>query len=109
MSEIDISVVYGLDADLPINFNIYQNFPNPFNPTTLIRYALPKSSNVALVIYNIMGQEIMRWDENDIPAGYYQKTWNGTNKFGVPVGSGVYLYRLVAGDFVETRKMVLLK
>ena len=109
LSEIDISVVYGLDADLPINFNIYQNFPNPFNPTTLIRYALPKSSNVALVIYNIMGQEIMRWDENDIPAGYYQKTWNGTNKFGVPVGSGVYLYRLVAGDFVETRKMVLLK
>ena len=56
-----------------------------------------------------MGQEVMRWDEQSALPGYYEKIWNGTNKFGVPVGSGVYLYRLVAADFVQTRKMVLLK
>ena len=65
--------------------------------------------DVTLIIYNIMGQEIMRWDEQNSQPGYYGKTWNGTNKFGVPVGTGVYLYRLVAGEYVETRKMVFLK
>ena len=110
-------VIYGgserigiIDEDiLPTKFVLFQNYPNPFNPTTLIRYSLPKSSTVSLIIYNIMGQEVMRWDEQNTQPGYYSKIWNGTNKSGVPVGSGVYLYRLVAGDFVETRKMILLK
>ena len=105
-------ITVGIDdeiAGLPAEFALSQNYPNPFNPITNLSYGLPQQSDVTLIIYNIIGQEIMRWDENDIPAGYYEQTWNGTNKFGVPVGSGVYLYRLVAGDFVETRKMVLLK
>jgi len=96
-------------GSVPREYSLSQNYPNPFNPETVLRYTLPNSSNLSLVIYNIIGQEVMRWDENDIPAGYHQKTWTGTNKFGVPVGSGVYLYRLVTGDFVKTRKMILLK
>ena len=105
-------ITVGIDdeiAGLPAEFALSQNYPNPFNPITNLSYGLPQQSDVTLIIYNIIGQEIMRWDENDIPAGYYEQTWNGTNKFGVHVGRGVYLYRLVAGDFVETRKMVLLK
>ena len=71
-----LSVVVGIDdefADIPVEFNLYQNYPNPFNPSTLIKYALPKSSTVSLVIYNLMGQEIMRWDENNVTPGYYEK------------------------------------
>ena len=93
----------------PKEYALYNNYPNPFNPSTVIKYALPEASGVYLLINNIMGQEIMRWDENNVSPGYYEKTWNGTTHAGVPVSSGMYIYRLIAGDFVQTRKMVLLK
>ena len=94
---------------IPADFVLFDAYPNPFNPSTTIKYGLPTQSDATLIIYNLMGQEIVRWHEHNLTAGYYEKTWNGTNKFGVPVGSGVYLYRFVAGDFVVTRKMLLLK
>ena len=94
---------------LPIEYSLSNNFPNPFNPQTKISYGLPQQSDMTLIIYNLMGQEIMRWDEHSVQAGFYQKIWNGTNKFGVPLASGVYFYKLVAGDFVQTKKMILLK
>ena len=62
-----------------------------------------------IIIYNLIGQEIIRWEEQSVQPGYYSKSWNGTNKYGVPVGSGVYIFRLNAGDFTQTKKMVLLK
>ncbi|MCH8305385.1 MAG: PQQ-dependent sugar dehydrogenase [Candidatus Marinimicrobia bacterium] len=93
----------------PKTFTLFQNYPNPFNPVTVIKYELSELSDVSLVIYNIMGQELFRWDESKVAAGYFEKTWKGINQFGVPVGSGVYLYRLVVGDFVQTKKMLLLK
>ena len=99
--------VVGIDeefAGIPEEYDLYQNYPNPFNPSTLIKYALPKSSNVSLVIYNLMGQEVIRWNEQGQTAGYHQVVWNASN-----VASGLYFYRLQAGDFVQTRKMVLLK
>ena len=94
---------------IPQEYSLSDNYPNPFNPETTISYGLPEQSNLSLIIYNLMGQEIMRWGEQNSQAGFYQKIWNGRNKFGVPVGSGVYFYRIIAGDFVQTRKMVLLK
>ena len=94
---------------IPLEYSLANNYPNPFNPQTTISYGLPRQSDLTLIIYNIMGQEIMRWDEQNIPPGFYRKTWNGRNKFGVPVVSGVYFYRIQAGDFVKTKKMVLLK
>ncbi|TFB12796.1 T9SS type A sorting domain-containing protein [Candidatus Marinimicrobia bacterium MT.SAG.4] len=94
---------------IPEEYSLSNNYPNPFNPQTTISYGLPKQSDLTLIIYNLMGQEIMRWDEQNSQPGFYQKIWNGRNKFGVPVGSGVYFYRIIAGDFVQTRKMVLLK
>jgi len=105
----DVVAVEDEQSTLPTDYSLSDNWPNPFNPGTTIKYSLPKQSNITLIIYNLMGQEIMRWNDQNVQPGYYQKTWNGTNKFGVPVGSGVYLYRLAAEEFVETRKMILIK
>ena len=93
----------------PLSYALLQNYPNPFNPQTTLKYSIPTQTDVSLVIYNLMGQEVMRWDEGSVPAGYHEKVWKGTTKTGVSLASGVYFYRLRAGDFVQTRKMVLLK
>ncbi|MCH8304673.1 MAG: T9SS type A sorting domain-containing protein, partial [Candidatus Marinimicrobia bacterium] len=110
-SEEVSATIVGIEEEraIPDEFSLAQNYPNPFNPSTLIRYALPKSSTVSLVIYNMMGQEIRRWDESDAVPGYYEKIWNGTTQAGVPVSSGIYIYRLTTAEFIQMRKMVLLK
>ena len=94
---------------LPESYALSQNYPNPFNPTTVIRYALPRTSDVSLVVYNLLGQEVIRWSRRSAPAGYYVQRWNGTNNVGRPVTTGIYFYRILAGDFAETKKMLLLK
>ena len=95
MSESDnSSLVYSLSL----------NYPNPFNPTTTIKYTLPKSSKVLFSVYNLSGEEISRLLDEEKNAGYHQVNWDASNS-----PSGIYFYRLQAGDFVQTRKMVLLK
>ncbi len=94
---------------LPLKFEVFQNYPNPFNPTTTIRYALPKRSDVTIEIYNLMGQLVTRIHKEGVRAGYHEERWNGVNQRGVPIASGVYIYRLRAGEFVRTKKMLLLK
>lgn len=89
---------------LPKDFLLFQNYPNSFNPTTEIKYALPRDCQVRLEVYNILGEKIATLvDENQAP-GYKAVTWNAKD-----VGSGIYFYRLQAGSFVETRKMVLIR
>ncbi|MCH7820268.1 MAG: T9SS type A sorting domain-containing protein, partial [Candidatus Marinimicrobia bacterium] len=85
-------------------FALSQNYPNPFNPETVIEYALPQSGDVSLVVYNLNGEEVRRWDLQGQPAGIHSVSWDASS-----VASGIYLYRLVAGNFVETRKMVFIK
>ena len=99
-------VVIGVDDEgiLPKEFSLSQNFPNPFNPSTVINYALPKDSDVKLIIYNLKGQVVENLINGKQNAGYKSIKWNGGNS-----ASGLYIYRLTAGDFVRTRKMVLLK
>ena len=94
---------------IPLQFEVFQNYPNPFNPTTTIRYALPKRSDVTIEIYNLMGQLVTRIHKEGVRAGYHEERWNGVNQRGVPIASGVYIYRLRAGEYVQTRKMLLLK
>jgi hypothetical protein len=95
--------------DVPETFDLEQNFPNPFNPTTTIRYQLAEPRQVRLTIYNILGQ-VVRTLVNDVqPAGWYELQWDGTNDHGNPVSSGVLFCRLQAGDFVSHRKMMMLK
>jgi hypothetical protein len=94
---------------IPTEFALHENYPNPFNPTTTLRFDLPYISDVTLTIYNMLGQRVRTYNMNDTPAGYHSVTWNATNDYGDPVGAGVYLYQLRANQYVKTRKMILLK
>jgi hypothetical protein len=94
---------------LPDQFTLKQNYPNPFNPQTQIEIALPKECFVALEIFNILGQKIASPLAEQKPAGYYSVIWDGKSSNGEAVPSGVYFYRLTADDFVQTKKMIMLK
>ena len=94
---------------VPVEFALHENYPNPFNPTTTLRFDLPEVSNITLTIYNMLGQKVRTFNYQNTSAGYHSVTWNATNDYGDPVGAGVYLYQLQTKDFVKTRKMVLLK
>ncbi|MCH8928747.1 MAG: T9SS type A sorting domain-containing protein [Candidatus Marinimicrobia bacterium] len=90
-------------------FLLSQNYPNPFNPETTIRYSLPVQSDVKLLIYNLLGQEVFRFEIAGQKIGEYEVVWNGKNQRGNPLSSGLYIYKFSAGDFVQTKKMLLLK
>jgi len=94
---------------LPRVFSVHQNYPNPFNPVTTIHYELPRSSEVRLVIYNLLGQEVRTLLNSPIEAGRHQVVWNGTNDSGATVASGIYIYRFEAGEYSKIMKMILLK
>jgi len=104
-----VTAVTNKISAVPKEFAISQNYPNPFNPSTIIDYALPKSSLVTIKIYNILGQEVKTLLNTQSPAGYYSVQWNGENNFGQHVSSGIYIYRVVAGQYIKTMKMVMLK
>jgi hypothetical protein len=94
---------------LPDNYTLHQNYPNPFNPVTTLRYSLPFYDHVTLTIYDLSGREINQIVNTSQPAGFQSVVWNATDYFGRSVGAGVYLYQIQAGDFKDTKKMVLLK
>jgi hypothetical protein len=94
---------------LPKSFGIAQNFPNPFNATTTIRYSLPNQANVRLEIFNILGQKVKTLVNEPQEAGYKQVLWDGKNDQGDNVSSGVYFYRINAGRYHNVMKMSLLK
>jgi hypothetical protein len=104
--------VVSADSDepiLPVGFALSQNRPNPFNPSTIIEYNLPRACKVMLTIRNILGQRVrVLVDEYQSP-GYMTATWNSTHDDGSKVASGVYFYTLSAGDYVNTKKMIVLK
>ena len=88
---------------------LHQNVPNPFNPVTRISYELRTAVNVTLRIYDVDGRRIRNLVATRQGPGLFTSEWNGTNNRGQRVASGIYFYRLVAGSFVQTKKMVLLK
>ena len=103
-------VVSDSDMDsIPLVTALNANFPNPFNPETTIRFSVATDSPVTIEIYNIRGQRVITLVDDVFTAGRYQAVWRGIDGNGRTVGSGIYFYRMRAGEFVETRRMILLK
>lgn len=99
----------GKPKNIPLKYELYQNYPNPFNPSTTIKYDLKNDGKVSLVIYDIIGREVIKLVDWNEEAGYKSVTWDGRNKMGNQISSGVYFYTLRTGDFVKTVKMVFVK
>ncbi|UCH11383.1 MAG: T9SS type A sorting domain-containing protein, partial [Fidelibacterota bacterium] len=113
-SEVEIHTITILGADgyagIPDEYALKANYPNPFNPTTTIVYGLPDAGVVSLKIYDLTGKLIRTLVEEALPAGYHRAVWDGKDASGAPAATGVYFYRISAGDsFAKTRKMVLMK
>jgi hypothetical protein len=98
------SVNEGEDATVPTVFALEQNFPNPFNPSTTIAFSLPRQSRVTLKVFNVVGEEISTLVDQELSAGRYEAHWDAGQMNG-----GVYFYRLQAGAFVQTRKLILIR
>ena len=99
-----IEVSGRITGGLPVSYELYQNYPNPFNPSTTIKFAIPKESNVNLSIYNVLGELVSTIVNEEMKPGYYEYEFDASQ-----FASGVYLYRIKAGEYVETKKMVLMK
>jgi len=100
----DFLIVNKISSEIPDKYSLYQNYPNPFNPTTNIKWSMPQNGNVKLIIYNLLGKEIESPVNEKLNAGMYEFVWDAS-KFS----SGIYLYRVITDNFVDTKKMVLLK
>jgi hypothetical protein len=109
ISDIGTAVEGGHGGALPYRFELSQNYPNPFNPSTTIEYSLSRRHKVSIDVFNIMGQKVRTLIDREQSAGAYTITWDGTTDTGNRAATGIYLYRFQAGDYVETKKMLLLK
>jgi len=108
------NIITSVDDDivnnpLPRTYHLSQNYPNPFNPQTTIEYTIPRTSNVQLTVYNILGQHVTTLVDSKLPAGSYTVTWGGTDSYGNTVASGMYFYKIRTDDFTESKRMILLK
>ena len=90
-------------------YQLNQNYPNPFNPVTTLRYDLPEQTHVNIIIYDMLGRKIRTLINEQQDPGYKSLIWNATNDYGKPVSAGIYLYQIQAGEYISTKKMVLLK
>jgi len=98
-----------LSAAIPTEFNLHQNYPNPFNPATTISFDLPEDAAVNLQIYDITGRKVRTLADHPFPAGVHQMVWDGRDERGAPVSSGIYVYRIEAGSYSNSHKMVLMR
>ena len=103
------NLINQLDIIAPISFSLNQNYPNPFNPYTTLNYELPEDSFVEITVYDMLGNIVNTLVNANQSSGYKSVQWNATNNQGEPVSAGVYLYKIQVGDFVDARKMILLK
>jgi len=109
--KVDLQSTTSVDENLVTKdyFELLQNYPNPFNPSTTINFTLPESRNVQLIIYDFLGKKVKLLVNENMNAGSHHLLWDGTNTSGVQVGSGIYYYKVRAGNYSKTMKMLLLK
>jgi len=105
----DVKEIQGSDESKPSQFSLSQNYPNPFNPITNFQFTLPKPAHVKIDVFNIVGQKVKTLMDQDMKPGVYQVDWDGKDESGNSVSTGVYFYKVQAGDFSDMKKMVLLK
>ena len=94
---------------MPTEYELSQNYPNPFNPTTRINFAIPQNSFVTIKVYDMLGREVKTLINQQMVSGNHSIDWNADNNLGIKVATGMYIYRITAGNFVSTKKMVLIK
>jgi hypothetical protein len=112
--QFEYSTTISATIGLPETFTLAQNYPNPFNPETTIEFAIPADSErdgavTKLVIFNMLGKHVRTLVDEHQMAGFYSVTWDGRNANGLDVPSGVYVYRLVTGTFIASKKMLLIR
>ena len=94
---------------IPTAFELYQNDPNPFNPLTSIKFDVPKSGQIQLIIYDELGRHVQTLIDNYYQAGQFTSIWDGTNENNIPVAAGVYFCRMVAGEYVKVIKLAFVR
>jgi hypothetical protein len=105
---LDLSQIEN-EASMPGSYYLLQNYPNPFNPITTLHYDLPENSFVNITIYDMLGRKIKTLINETQDASYRSIIWDATDNNGEPVSAGIYLYQIQAGEYMQTKKMVLLK
>jgi len=95
--------------EIPVKYAFHQNYPNPFNPVTTLRYDIPENSHVNITIYDMLGRQVKTLINQTQDTGYRSVIWDATNDYGKLVSAGIYLYQIQAGEYMQTKKMVLLK
>jgi hypothetical protein len=106
------SIALGVDDErsmLPGSFALFQNYPNPFNPTTTIAYDLPRKARVHLAIFNVLGQVVRILEDREVTAGHHEVVWDGRAASGIEVASGIYFFKIEAGNFCDVKKMALVR
>jgi hypothetical protein len=106
---VESQVTFETAPELPVEFSLSQNFPNPFNPSTDIQFTVPQAGQVRITVYNTLGQEVRTLFEGQADRGTRIVRWDEKDSAGRGLSSGTYLYRMVSGSFTETKKMLLLK
>jgi len=109
IDDVTIDDPVGIADAIPAEFQLHQNYPNPFNPTTMIRFDMPEDAKVHLAIFDITGRKVKTLINANVSAGYNQVVWDGTDHNGNPVSTGMYIYKLQAGDMIDVKKMTFLK
>ena len=104
-----VNVIEGEFGETPTKYSLNNNYPNPFNPVTTLRYDLSENGLVNITIYDMLGREVKTLINQTQDAGYKSVIWDATNDYGKPVSAGIYLYQIQAGEYISTKKMVLLK
>jgi hypothetical protein len=109
IENVEVTLSHEAPPELPVEFSLKQNYPNPFNPTTDIQFSVPQAGNVRITVYNMLGQEVRTLFFGEVERGSKIVRWDGRNNSDIVMPSGVYIYRMTAGSFVDAKKMMLLK